>query len=53
MQVIYRYTSLLRSWLSLQRVENHDFFTKISTWLEDMMNKFISQHRWQRNLMKT
>ena len=50
MQVIYRCTSLLRSWSSLQRMENRDLFTEVSTRLEDMANDFITRHGWLHNL---
>jgi hypothetical protein len=35
MQVIYRCTALLRSWSSLQRLEDRDLFMEVSTRMED------------------
>jgi hypothetical protein len=50
MQVIYRCTGLLRSWSSLQRLENRDLFTEVSTRLEDVTKEFITRHEWLHNL---
>jgi hypothetical protein len=44
MQVIYRCTTLLRSWSPLHRLEDCDIFTEVSTRLKNMAKKFISQH---------
>jgi hypothetical protein len=46
MQVIYRSTALLRSWSSLQRLEDRDLFTEVSTRLENSAKEFITQHGW-------
>jgi hypothetical protein len=46
MQVIYRCTALLRSWSSLQRLEDRDLFTEVSTRLEETAKDFITQHGW-------
>lgn len=40
----YRCTILFRSWSSLQRMENHDLITKVSTRLKDTARNFIIQH---------
>jgi hypothetical protein len=50
MQFIYRCTALLRLWLSLQRAEDRDFFTEVSTRLEDTGKEFITQNGWLHNL---
>lgn len=50
MQVIYRCTATLRSWSSLQRVENRDLFMEVSTRLEDTASDIFIQHGWQHNL---
>jgi hypothetical protein len=50
MQVIYRCTALLRSWSSLQHVEDRDLFTEVSSRLEVTARDFFTQHGWQRNL---
>jgi hypothetical protein len=50
MQLIYQYTTLLRSWSSLQRMENRKLFTEVSTWLEDTSREIIIQHRWHHSL---
>jgi hypothetical protein len=41
-QVIYRCTALLRSWSPLQRLEDRDLFTKVSTGLENTAKELIS-----------
>jgi hypothetical protein len=46
MQVIYRCTALLRSWSSLQRLEDRDLFTVVSSRLEETAKDFITQHGW-------
>lgn len=42
LQVIYRCTAILRSWVPLQRVEHRDLFTKVSSRLEDAARDIIS-----------
>jgi hypothetical protein len=42
MQVIYRCTTLLRSWSSLQKMENRDLFSEVSTRLKNSAKEFIS-----------
>ena len=49
LQVIYRCTGLLRSWSCLQRMENRDLFTEVSTRLEDVAKEFITRHGWLHN----
>jgi hypothetical protein len=51
MEVIYRCKALLRSWSLLQRLENHDPFTEVSTRLEETAKKFITHYRWLHNRM--
>jgi hypothetical protein len=46
MQVIYRCTALLRLWSSLQRSEDRDLFTEVSTRLKETAKDFITQHVW-------
>jgi hypothetical protein len=50
LQVIYRCTALLRSWIPLQSVEHRDFFMEVSSRLEDTARDIFSQHGWQRDL---
>ena len=50
LQVIYRCTSLLRSWSTLQRVEFRDLFTELSVQLETTARDIFTQHGWQRDL---
>jgi hypothetical protein len=50
MQVIYRCTATLRSWLPLQRTEDRDLFTEVCTQLEDTAKEFIIRHGWQHSL---
>ena len=50
LQVIYRCTALLRSWSSLQRVENKDLFTEVCARLEETAKDFFSRHRWRHDL---
>jgi hypothetical protein len=50
MQVIYRSTALLRLWSSLQRLEDRDLFTEVSTRLEETVKDFTSQHGWLHNV---
>jgi hypothetical protein len=49
MQIIYQCTDLLRLWSSLQRLEDRDLFTEMSTRLEKTTKKFINQHVWLHN----
>jgi hypothetical protein len=49
LQVVYRATALLRSWSPLQRLEDRDLCTEVSTRLENTAKEFISQHGWQHN----
>jgi hypothetical protein len=49
LQVVYRATALLRSWSPLQRFEDRDLCTEVSTQLENTAKGFISQHGWQHN----
>jgi hypothetical protein len=49
LQVVYRATALLRSWSPLQRLEDRDLCTEVSTLLENTAKEFISQHGWQHN----
>jgi hypothetical protein len=42
MQVIYRCTTLLRSWSSLQKMENRDLFSEVSRRLKNSAKEFIS-----------
>jgi hypothetical protein len=42
MQVIYHCTTLLRSWSSLHRMENHYLFTEVSTRLKHTEREFIT-----------
>jgi hypothetical protein len=44
MQLIYRCTTLLRSWSSLQRLKDRDLFTEVSTRLKNSAKEFITQH---------
>jgi hypothetical protein len=44
MLVINRCSTLLRSWSSLQRMENKDLFTEVSTRLENTAKELITQH---------
>ena len=44
MQVIYR------SWSPLQRIEDRELFTEVSTWLEDTAKDFITRHGWRHDL---
>jgi hypothetical protein len=50
MQVIDHCNTLFRSWLTLQRMENRNIFTEVSTQLEDNAKDFIIQLEWQHNL---
>jgi hypothetical protein len=50
LQVIYRCTSTLRLWSSLQKVEHHDMFTEVCSPLEATARDTFSQHGWQLNL---
>jgi hypothetical protein len=50
LQVVYRCTSLLRSWSLLQRMEDRDLFTEVCTRLEDTAKDFISLHGWRHSL---
>jgi hypothetical protein len=36
--------TLLRLWSLLQRSEDRNLFTEVSTWLEDTTKEFIAQH---------
>jgi hypothetical protein len=49
MQVIYRCTATLCSWLSLQHLEDRDLFMEVSTQLENSAKEFISQHGWMHS----
>jgi hypothetical protein len=51
MQVIYRCMALLRLCSSLQRLEDRDLFTEVSTWLKDTAKEFINQHGCLHNRM--
>jgi hypothetical protein len=44
LQVIYRCTAMLRSWVPLQRVEHRDLFTDVSSRLKDTARDIFSQH---------
>jgi hypothetical protein len=46
MQVIYRCTTLLHSWLCVQRLENGDVFMEVSTWLKNMAMDIFILHGW-------
>ena len=50
MQIIFRTTAILRTWVPLQRVEHRDLLLEVSTRLEDTARDFLSQHGWQHNL---
>jgi hypothetical protein len=50
MQVIYRCTTLLRSWSSLQRVEDRSLFMEVSTQLEVTVKDFFIRHGWRHSL---
>jgi oligoribonuclease NrnB/cAMP/cGMP phosphodiesterase (DHH superfamily) len=50
LQVIYRCTSTLRLWLSLQRVENRDLFMEVCARLEATARDTFSQHGWLHSL---
>jgi hypothetical protein len=41
MHIFYRCSTLLRLWLSLQHMENRNFFTEMYTRLEDTAKYFI------------
>jgi hypothetical protein len=49
MQVIYRCTAMFRLGSSLQRLEDRDLFTEVSTRLEETAKDFITQHVWLHN----
>ena len=50
LQVIYRCTATIRSWVPLQRAEHRDLFTEVSTRLEDLAGAIFSQHGWRLNI---
>ena len=50
LQVLYRCTGLLRSWSTLQRVENRDLFIVASARLEHMARDIFTRHGWPRDL---
>ena len=50
LQVIYRCTSLLRSWSMLQRVEFRDLFMEVSARLETTARDIFTQHGWRNDL---
>jgi hypothetical protein len=50
LQVIYRYTSILRLWSPLQRMENRDLFMEVCTRLKDTARDTFSLHGWPHNL---
>jgi hypothetical protein len=49
-QVIYRCTALLRTWLPLQRSEDQHLFSEVSTRLEDTVRDFGIRHGWRHTL---
>ena len=50
LQVLYRSTSLLRSWPTLQRVENRDLFMVASARLDLTARDIFIRHGWPRDL---
>ena len=44
MQVIYRCTSTLRAWSSMQRVEHRDLFLEVASRLESAARELFSRH---------
>jgi hypothetical protein len=50
LQVIYRCTRILRLWSPSQRMENHDLFMEVYTWLEATARDTFSLHGWSHNL---
>jgi hypothetical protein len=50
MQIIYRCSTLFHSWSSLQRMENRNLFTEVSTLSGTASREFITQYWWQHNL---
>jgi hypothetical protein len=48
--VIYRCIGILRLWSPLQRMENHDLFTEVCTWLEATVRDTFSLHGWPHNI---
>jgi hypothetical protein len=50
LQVIYRAIGILRLWSSLQRLEDHDLFTKVYARLEPTARDTFSQHGWPHSL---
>jgi hypothetical protein len=49
LDVVYRATTLLRSLSPLQRLEDRNHFTEVSTRLEYTAKEFIYQHGWLHN----
>jgi hypothetical protein len=50
MQAIYGRIAMLRSWSSVQSVENQDQLMEVSTRLEDTARGNVIKHGWQRDL---
>ena len=46
LQVLYRCTSILRTWSTLQRVGHQDLFTEACARLEEVASDIFSQHGW-------